>query len=242
MSRQTFQAPGMQPSSGQPAANQDVRDLFVRVGLRPTGAIVPDLSALEPGDVLLFAASGVGASQITDYQRTCGHGSDDAAFVHAAVFIGTDRIAHARPSIPGFRSGGVRVGSLLSYWTHQQLAILRASSMDIDNRRRVALAAAAQADLPYDLSAIGAAARYYARHRTNLPPGWLNLLTQETQPNTTNEALPTASTCAQLVFEAFGAVDPQLLRIPGRGPIATPADLAADRRILSDVAPPAVTF
>ena len=46
------------------------------------------------------------------------------AAMHAAVFIAAERMAHARPAIPGIRPGGMRIESLLTYWTHQQRAIL----------------------------------------------------------------------------------------------------------------------
>jgi hypothetical protein len=90
--------------------------------------------------------------------------------------------------------GGTRIQSLLTYRAHQQVAILRASALDTVLRQQVAPAAAAQANLPYDDSAIGHAVRHYARRSAAIPAGWLDLVKREAQPNGVNEALPTANT------------------------------------------------
>ena len=56
---------------------------------------------------------------------------------------------------------------------------------------------------------------------------FLDQLVVEQGANRPHEGLPTAHSCAEMVFECFGAVDPGLLPPAGRGPLDLPADLAA---------------
>lgn len=228
-------------ASGIGAASPKLRAIVDRAGLDLQGTALLDLTQLEPGDILLFASARPGSAQIRDYQRLCGHHQPEASYTHAAIFLRDDRIVHARPALTSGALSGVRVDSLLAYWDHQDLSVLRSHKLSAFSRMEVALAAAAQHGLPYDYAAVGRAVNHILSLSAGISSSWIDFLRLEQRPDRVHEALPTGHTCAQLVYEAYGEVDPTVLPPYSHAPLMLPAMLAR-ASTLFDPQPALVAF
>ena len=80
--------------------------------------------------------------------------------------------------------------------------------------------------LPYDYDAIKRAVNHVIGMAAGLGSNWIDFLQVEQRPDRVHEALPTGHTCAQLVYEAYGEVDPTLLPPYSYAPLMLPAMLA----------------
>ena len=225
------------PARADYPASGHVKLLYERDRRFAAGDIVPDISHLKPGDILLFHIGNAYSHPVTFYQLVCGYHRPLAGYKHAGILLKDDRMVHAVPEFSPIGMTGVRVTPLFDYWQAQQLTVLRASKLSRGKLMDAALNAASMHGLRYGYQDIGFAVRHMLRQKPNTSQQEIDDLVTEQRAGQPVEALPTSSSCVRLVLSAYNRVDPAQLRGARPSPVPVPADLATNAN-LQDVQMP----
>lgn len=172
-------------------------------------------------------ANGEPISQLIQiFQTARGYDAEFARFVHGALYLGEDRICHARVDLAPIQRG-IRIESIFAYnpYSFLPMAALRVPDIPDADRVRVALAAACKTGLRYDFT--GA---------LDLCRGFLNLRFPRTfyEPDQRSEIL-NAHICSDLIENAYDEVWPGkdvLGTSDGTALLTLPADIAKSTKLL----------